>query len=203
MEQKLPMPSFDEIYEAYHAILFRSAYLMTGNRYDAEDVLQDTFLIAFTKGNQVRRKESYKAWLFRILTRLVYQKQKESMREYPEEEIAKVADGKETTASLQEEVSQRLDLQRYLLELKPKEREVIVLFYYNDLSIQEIASICRCSAGTIKSRLFSGRKALKAKFVRTEVERLQKEMSLTEAERLQKRESLIEEEEPYVERSGT
>ena len=63
VEQKLPMPSFDEIYEAYHAILFRSAYLMTGNRYDAEDVLQDTFLIAFTKGNQVRRKESYKAWL--------------------------------------------------------------------------------------------------------------------------------------------
>lgn len=70
------MPSFDEIYEAYHAILFRSAYLMTGNRYDAEDVLQDTFLIAFTKGNQVRRKESYKAWLFRIMTHLVYQRQK-------------------------------------------------------------------------------------------------------------------------------
>ena len=89
-----------------------------------------------------------------------------------------------------------------MLELKPKEREVIVLFYYNDLSIQEIAGICRCSQGTIKSRLFSGRKALKTKFARTEVERLQTGKSLTEAERLQKKESLTEEEEPYVERSG-
>ena len=188
------MPSFDEIYEKYHAILFRSAYLMTGNRYDAEDVLQDTFLIAFTKGNQVRRKESYKAWLFRIMTNLVYQRQKKLRREYPEEEIARVADGEETNVSaslpFQEEVPQRLDLQRYLLELKPKEREVLVLFYYNDLSIQEIAGICRCSQGTIKSRLFSGRKALKAKLARTE------------DARLQKRKSLTEEEEAYVERSG-
>ena len=60
--------SFDRIYELYHVPLFRSAYLICGNREDAEDVLQDTFVTCWLCIGQLRQEESFRYWLFRIMT---------------------------------------------------------------------------------------------------------------------------------------
>ena len=60
--------SFDQIYEKYHVPLFRSAYLICGNREDAEDVLQDTFVTCWLCIGQLRKEESFRYWIFRIMT---------------------------------------------------------------------------------------------------------------------------------------
>ena len=59
--------SFDRIYEKYHVPIFRSAYLICGNREDAEDVLQDTFVTCWLCIGQLRNEECFRYWLFRIM----------------------------------------------------------------------------------------------------------------------------------------
>ena len=56
------------------------------------------------------------------------------------------------------------------MTLKEKEREVLVLYYYNDFSIEEIASICKTFQGTVKSRLHRARKNLKKELLKTQEE---------------------------------
>ena len=74
--------SFDRIYEKYHVPLFRSAYLICGNREDAEDVLQDTFVTCWLCIGQLRKEESFRYWIFRIMTQAARKRAKER-RELP------------------------------------------------------------------------------------------------------------------------
>ena len=78
--------SFDQIYEKYHVPLFRSAYLICGNREDAEDVLQDTFVTCWLCIGQLRKEESFRCWIFRIMTQAARKRAKERSRQLPDEE---------------------------------------------------------------------------------------------------------------------
>ena len=75
--------SFDQIYEKYHVPLFRSAYLICGNREDAEDVLQDTFVTCWLCIGQLRKEESFRCWIFRIMTQAARKRAKERSRQLP------------------------------------------------------------------------------------------------------------------------
>ena len=79
--------SFDQIYEKYHVPLFRSAYLICGNREDAEDVLQDTFVTCWLCIGQLRKEESFRCWIFRIMTQTARKRAKERSRQLPDEDI--------------------------------------------------------------------------------------------------------------------
>lgn len=60
------------------------------------------------------------------------------------------------------------EVESALLKLNPKEREVLVLFYYDDFSIEEIAKILKTFTGTVKSRLFRARKNLKKEIMKVD-----------------------------------
>jgi RNA polymerase sigma-70 factor (ECF subfamily) len=169
MKYDKSMSSFEEIYDEYHQMIFRSAYLVTGNRYDAEDIMQDTFVIVYENLDQLRRKESLKPWMFRIMTNVIHRRARKAARETPDEEITDRVDGLElrnaSGKSSLDALPQRLDVLRDLEGLKPEQREAVVLFYYGGLSIREIAKAAGCLEGTVKSRLSLGRKALKEKML--------------------------------------
>lgn len=63
------VPDFDTLFETYQTEALRAAYLICGNRADAEDVVQETFVKCYQSMNQLHDPTRVKAWLFRILTR--------------------------------------------------------------------------------------------------------------------------------------
>lgn len=156
--------AFDDLYEQYHLSLYRSACLMLGNVYDAEDVLQETFITAWTQIGTLRHAERLKPWLYRIMTHLVYKVGKKNRREQAD---ADIVDKKDRLSVSQNNLDETIErdteqdaVRQALQQLKIKQREVIVLYYYNDLSIRDIALTCGCFEGTVKSRLYAARKEL-------------------------------------------
>lgn len=160
--------AFDQMYQEYHLILYRTAYLILGNSYDAEDVLQETFVTAYTSIGSLKDPSKLKTWLFSILKHAAYKQGKKRNREWPDEYINEKINEYIREEGQEESFLQRDQIQEALRTLPPKQREVIVLYYYNDLSIEEIAQVCKTFQGTVKSRLYKARKELKKELEKTE-----------------------------------
>ncbi|MGF0095577.1 RNA polymerase sigma factor [Peptoniphilus sp. SGI.035] len=157
--------SFDLLYNEYNLILYRTALLILGNKDDAEDVLQDTFLSIYKNINSLTNFNKLRPWVFSILKNFCYTKYKKKKREFPDEFVLDKADI-ESVSSGEDEFLLNKEIEEALLKLKQKEREVIVLFYYDDFSIEEIAEICKTFKGTVKSRLFRARNNLKKELMK-------------------------------------
>ena len=83
---------FDAVYERYAKALFRTAFLICGDTGDAEDAVQETFVICFTSISQLRHEESLRFWLYRILTRAARDISRRHARETADEHIAERVD---------------------------------------------------------------------------------------------------------------
>lgn len=171
--------AFDELYIRYKDLAIRNAYLITGNRSDAEDVVQEAFVTSYLHIGELKNHSGYKAWLMQILVRLSYRTAKRRKREFPEEHTEEIREQMELKDVMQYGAAECVSAERssplvYLITreeadrvmtavnaLPAKQRVVIVLYYYDELSVEEIASIVRISSGTVKSRLFAARKNLK------------------------------------------
>lgn len=171
--------AFDELYRRYKDLAIRNAYLITGNRSDAEDVVQEAFVTSYLHIGELKNQSGYKAWLMQILIRLSYRTAKRRKREYPDEHTEEIREQKELKDVIQygsveyassgqdsplAQLITREEADRVMTAvnaLPTKQRVVIVLYYYDELSVEEIASIVRISTGTVKSRLFTARKNLK------------------------------------------
>ncbi len=134
--------------------LFRSAFLLCGNETDAEDLVQGTFLQGLRSFHRFRNQSSIYTWLHSILLNLV--------RHYHRTRHRLVYDGDaaKTEPALLEEAQSGLDLELTsaalldaMARLSAPHREVLVLRYYEDLPIREMAVQLRVSEGTVKSRL--------------------------------------------------
>lgn len=153
--------AFNQLYEEYSLRLYRTAYLIVGNSYDAEDVLQDTFVSAYKNISDLKDHTKLKTWLYAILKNRAYKKYNKNQREFPEQDILEKIEVKGTENIKEDRFALKDEIQICLMKLKPKLREVIVLYYYNDFTIAEIAQICGSFQGTVKSRLYKARKDLK------------------------------------------
>ena len=158
--------AFDQIYEKYHRMLYHTALLIIGNRQDAEDALQETFVSCYLHIRDLRNEESLKSWLFQIMARNARKAGKKAAKETPDDEILRRIDEKAADASGEnldylEDAIRRVTFEEYISSLDYKHREVITLFYYDELSIKEIAEILGCFEGTVKSRLHTAKKQLR------------------------------------------
>ncbi len=158
--------SFDQIYEKYHVPLFRSAYLICGNREDAEDVLQDTFVTCWLCIGQLRNEESFRYWIYRIMTQAARKRAKERRRLLPDEDIASrmdqiTASRSATAADEYERAVGKTLIESAISALDQASREVIVLYYYEEMSVREVAETLGVLEGTVKSRLYFARRKLK------------------------------------------
>ncbi len=157
--------AFDKFYEAYHLELYRSACLMLGNSCDAEDVLQETFVVVFLHMQDIRDPERIRPWLYKIMLHSIFSLREKSNRETADEDILAKADAMASQENSTESTSidswEHTEMVRSLQKLDPKHRQVLVLYYYNELSIPEIAEVTGTLTGTVKSRLHHARKKLK------------------------------------------
>lgn len=155
--------AFGQLYNAYKTIVYKTACLISGNTADGEDIMQETFIKAYTHCRDLRTDKTFKYWLFKILNRTAWEMLKKSKREQPDENAEKLADTQSTpiieNQLIQKEQSS--DIFQAVMQLSYKHRMAVILYYYNEMSTKQIAQTLECSEGTVKSRLHTARAALK------------------------------------------
>ena len=133
--------------------LFRTGYLMTGDLKDAEDLVQETFLRVARRWSRVQSMDHPAAYARRILINLVLRDTDRRSRQKAELEPqgggAEAAD--QYAARALRAVDDLAEFQWALAQLPARQRAVLVLRYWADLPVAEVAGILGCSAGTVKS----------------------------------------------------
>ena len=169
--QKGDINSFEELYVIYYGKIYAFAKMILKNERDAEDVLQKTFITAWRKLNTLQNHQTFSVWLQIIARNLCNDQLKRKS-------ITILLDAEKDIENFEDEASdelipavyaERTDLKDRLGQiiegLSEVHRQAIVLYYFNELAVEEISDIIQCSPGTVKSRLYFARKA-----IRTEIE---------------------------------
>jgi RNA polymerase sigma-70 factor, ECF subfamily len=134
----------------YHAELYRYAYRLTGSRPDAEDLTQHVFLMAHTRGEQLRDVGSIRNWLFAIL-RNTYLK---AARRRPPLPAASIELDIDSLPAAEQKIEiDRERLQSALDDLPDEFKIVVLMFYFEGCSYREIAERLDVPDGTVMSRL--------------------------------------------------
>ena len=144
----------------FYERLYAFAYSLTGNRDDASELTQETFYRLLTRGALVRDSSKIKSWLFTTLYRVFLNRERRRAL-LPHFEISSVEN--EIAPVTQEQMDVLLDsaVRDSLLELEERYRGPLILFYLNDHSYEEIASILAVPIGTVMSRLSRGKTLLR------------------------------------------
>lgn len=152
------------IYDRHRQLVYRTALAITGDSEAASDLLQDVFLRLFRFAKNIDPLRPLEPWLYRMTTNQAYDWVKRRKRlPRPLEDLAEwlVGPGKNRPDEMIEKYAEWHELQRAITALPFAQRVVIVLYYLNDLSLQEVADILDIPIGTAKSRLHYGRLALR------------------------------------------
>ena len=146
--------AFHFLVERYGKVLYGTAYLMTGDAGLSEDLVQEAFLQAWQGMPSFRPGANFKAWILRILTNQVVTKRRR--RRVPEVPLAQGMALPDSSIGAEEMTiseEERLYIRRILETLTGEQRETVVLRYYADLTVPEMAKALGCREGTVKSRL--------------------------------------------------
>ena len=149
----------EEIVRLYSDMIYGVALRYVGNHADAEDVYSETFYRYFLKERSFNEEEHRKAWLLRVTINCA--KDLIAKRGYEQPYNDELYDMSEMRSSPAEQVEDVLAVRRALEQLSAENREVIKLYYFNELTVSQIAEILDLSVNTVKSRLLRGREMLR------------------------------------------
>jgi RNA polymerase sigma-70 factor (ECF subfamily) len=157
------------LYEKYKGQVYRTALAITRDREAAEDILQDCFLKVYIHVDKLDGSLPLSPWLHRVAVNLSYNWADKRRRWLqPLEEVIDhlVAPPRTLPESVLERGELQQVIQKAIASLSFEHRVVIVLFYLNDFSLNEIAYVLDCPVGTVKSRLHYARQNLRRKLER-------------------------------------
>ena len=160
------LEALGELYDRHQQLVFRTALVITGDDEAANDLLQDVFLRLFRFAGNIDPVRPIEPWLYRMTTNLAYDWVKRRSRlPRPLEDLIDwlAVPGKNQPDAAVEKNDDWERVQKAVSSLPLSQRVVIVMYYLNDLSLREIADILEVPVGTVKSRLYYGRLALKRK----------------------------------------
>lgn len=152
------------LYDRHQKLVFRTALAITGDADAAADLLQEVFLRLHRFASHIDTGRPLEPWLYRMTTNLSYTWVKRHNRLLrPLEDVADWITGtRRDSPAVRTELNETWhQVQQAILSLPLSHRGVVVLYYVNELSVQEIAKILSIPVGTVKSRLHYGRQALK------------------------------------------
>jgi RNA polymerase sigma-70 factor (sigma-E family) len=137
--------ALEELYVRHAPSAFRTAYLMTSDRELAEDIAQDAFVRVAARFRHVRTPEAFPAYLRRTVVNLSLSRLRRRKLERANLEATR------SSAAPAVDVEERDELWTAIERLAPRQRAVVVLRYYEDLSEREAAAVMRCSVAAVKS----------------------------------------------------
>lgn len=147
--------AFEELLMLYSNQLYRTAFLYVGNSDDALDIVQETTYKAYKSIKNLKEDKYFSTWLTRILIHTAYEVLKNRKGNIPFESVSECLYAKE------EENIEQIDLIRAINELRENYRDAIILFYYHDLPIKEVAKIMDIPESSVKTLLRRGKEKLK------------------------------------------
>ncbi len=157
------LDALGSLYDRHRQLVFRTALAITGDPDAAADLLQDVFLRLHRFADHVDCERPLEPWLYRMTANLAYTWVNRHRWLQPIEDVAEWLSGYKRNQPQQavefNEESQQVE--KAILGLPLSHRVVVVMYYVNDLSIQEIAEVLDVPAGTVKSRLHYGRQILR------------------------------------------
>lgn len=147
---------FDELYASTARRLVAQLYAMTGDLAEAQDCVQEAFVVGWRRRHQLEQHRSPEAWLRTVAWRLAVSRWRRTRAAL----TAYRRHGPPPDAP--EPVPEHVALVTALRRLDPDQRRVIVLHHLCDLSVRDVAEETEVAVGTVKSRLARGRTALAA-----------------------------------------
>jgi RNA polymerase sigma-70 factor (ECF subfamily) len=167
----------DQLIVKYQHRLMRYLLFLTGSPEMADDLFQEVWMRVLTRGGQFNGKARFETWLFTIARNLVIdQRRKRTMSSLDELFEAgsdddrpvsfEVADHEPSPFDRLSSVEDKQRIAEALLHLDTLYREVLVLRFHEELSLDEIAKVTRAPLSTVKSRLYRGMAAIKPRLER-------------------------------------
>ncbi|MBX4260391.1 RNA polymerase sigma factor (plasmid) [Clostridium estertheticum] len=147
----------NDFVKQYSNEIYKYCYYKLSNKWQAEDVTQDTFISFFKHFNSYIHKGKAKNYLYIIAGNLCkneYKKNKEVSILQAEEEIV-------NSKQVQEEIVLKVSMDQEISRLPKEFKEVIHLYYFQDLKIREVAEILDINISLVKYRLLESKKLLK------------------------------------------
>jgi RNA polymerase sigma-70 factor (ECF subfamily) len=167
----------DELIVKYQHRLMRYLLYLTGNREQAEDLFQDVWMRVMVRGAQFNGQARFETWLFTIARNMVIDQRRKRTASSLDELFEagsdedrpmsfEVADGEPTPFDRVSTFEDRERIATALLDLDTLHREVLVLRFYEELSLEEIAKVTKSHLSTVKSRLYRGMAMVRPKLER-------------------------------------
>ncbi|WP_258833476.1 sigma-70 family RNA polymerase sigma factor [Peribacillus frigoritolerans] len=149
--------AFLRLIESEQTKLYRTAFIYTKNKDDALDIVQETVYKALNSISSLKETKYYSTWLTKILinTSLDYLKKKKKL-------VLVDYDLGESVPDKELEIDYSIDLYHAIDQLNDRHKTIVILRYYQDLTIKQIAELLETPEGTIKSNLHRAIKMLKA-----------------------------------------
>jgi RNA polymerase sigma-70 factor (ECF subfamily) len=149
--------AFAALFEQYKNLVYKSAYLMLGNTHDAEDVLQEVFVLVHRSLSRFDpRLAAFSTWLHRItINQCLNHRRKRSLLSVPLDDALMIGEFPGKQSAEDEAVWQAVH------SLSDKQQAVVVLRYYWEMSYADMAQILEIPLGTVKSRLDLALKTLR------------------------------------------
>ena len=157
--------AFDKLYKLTSNDVWFTCVSLLKDEENAKDIMQETYITAFLKLNTLKDEEKFCGWLTAIATNKSKNKLKGKVEYQIDDEIL-IAETETDELMLPEEYINKAEKRKVLLQiiedtLSFNQYQVVLMFYFNELSIAEIAQALEISEGTVKSRLNSSRAKMK------------------------------------------
>ena len=141
--------AFAELYELYSKDMYRFAYYYLGSAQRAEDCVSEAVLSAWQKIDTLKKADSFKSWLFKILYNCCNSALKEKIKAEENIELSEVTYLKTKDT----DPTERLSLTKALDTLSEQDREILVLYYCSGYNSKEIGAMLNLKDSTVRSRI--------------------------------------------------
>ena len=149
----LTRDGFTQAVERYRRDMYRAARGLLPCDADAEDAVSQAVLLAWQSRERLRDADAARSWLVKITVNCARQQRRRQGRVLYLSELEPLAGGREDP--------HYHELWDAVLALPPEQRAAVVLFYYEDMTLRELAQTLKVPEGTVKSRLSRGRERLR------------------------------------------
>jgi RNA polymerase sigma-70 factor (ECF subfamily) len=155
------LESFEQLYKIYSKNALGTAYLIAGHKGIAEDIVQEAFFQCYKEIKGLRDPCAFDVWFYKMLVRLAWKMSSKQKLVISTEEIDNEAIYNGSSLSSESEGAEnKLIVHEAISKLSPPLKTVVILYYFNDMTIKQIAIVLNCFQGTVKSRLHNAKKLL-------------------------------------------